>query len=264
MTLRIRNLGSGSSGNATLIEASSGVCRSHVLVDCGLSLTELEYRMQASGLNLTDLDAVFVTHEHSDHWGRATGALCRQLGIPIWSSRGTLDAMIADAGETLEGLDWRLARDGVPIAVGEVQVWPFTVPHDAREPLQLCCTDGDRSFGILTDLGHASAHVVRSLQGLHGLLLETNHDSDLLSRSAYPAFLKQRIASDLGHLSNTQSAQLLQSLLHPGLSLVLAAHLSARNNTPELASAALASVIGCVSSDVPVADPVGGSTWFTV
>lgn len=262
MSLRIRNLGSGSSGNATLIEARSGTTHSRLLVDCGLRVSEVKKRLQLCDLTLEDLDAVFVTHEHSDHWGHAA-SLCRRLGIPLWSSEGTMHAVLGE-GADLSELDWNQASDGVPIDLGDLQLRPFTVPHDAREPLQLCCTDGDRRLGVVTDLGHASTHVIRALQGLHGLLLETNHDPDRLQRSAYPPFLKQRIASDLGHLSNEQSAQLLREVMHPGLSLVLAAHLSERNNAPELARAALAPVLGCAVHDVPVADPAHGSEWWDV
>lgn len=262
MTLRIRNLGSGSAGNATLIQATAGTTRSHLLIDCGLRVSELKKRLQACGLELDVIDAVFVTHEHSDHWGHAA-SLCRSLGIPLWSSAGTRQAMLDDGADLID-LDWRQASDGVAIELGDLQLQPFTVPHDAREPLQLCCTDGDRRLGVVTDLGHASAHVVRALQGLHGLMLETNHDPDRLRRSAYPTFLKQRIASDLGHLSNAQSAQLLSSVMHSGLRLVLAAHLSERNNAPELARAALAPVLGCAQPELPVADPEHGSDWWQV
>ncbi|MDI9331961.1 MAG: MBL fold metallo-hydrolase [Alphaproteobacteria bacterium] len=262
MTLRLRNLGSGSSGNATLIEAHSGTTCSRLLIDCGLRVSEVKKRLQACDLELSDIDAVFVTHEHSDHWGHAA-SLCRRLGIPLWSSEGTMHAVLGE-GADLDELDWNQATDGVPIDLGDLQLLPFTVPHDAREPLQLCCTDGDRRLGVVTDLGHASAHVVRALQGLHGIMLETNHDLDRLRLSAYPPFLKQRISSNLGHLSNPQSAQLLRDVMHPGLRLVLAAHLSERNNAPELARAALAPVLGCNQAEVPVADPEQGSDWWSV
>jgi phosphoribosyl 1,2-cyclic phosphodiesterase len=262
LTLRIKNLGSGSSGNATVVEAQSGHTRSRVLIDCGLRVSELKKRLQSCDLNLEDLDAVFVTHEHSDHWGHAL-ALCRQVGIPLWSSAGTRHA-VELAGAELADLDWCQARDGVAIDLGDLQLMPFTVPHDAREPLQLCCTDGDRRLGVVTDLGHVSAHVVRALHGVHGLVLETNHDLERLRLSAYPPFLKKRISSDLGHLSNSQSADLLTRLMHPGLSMVLAAHLSERNNTPELVRAAICPVLGCAPADLPVADPAHGSAWCGV
>jgi phosphoribosyl 1,2-cyclic phosphodiesterase len=225
-------------------------------------VSELKKRLNACDLAVEDLDGVFVTHEHSDHWGHAL-ALCLQTGLPLWSSVGTRHAVI-DSGVDVSGLDWRVARDGHAIEVGVLELTPFTVPHDAREPLQLRCSDGDRHLGVVTDLGHASAHVVRALQNLHGLLLESNHDPDLLRLSAYPPFLKKRVASDLGHLSNEQAAALLRQVMHPGLNRVVAAHLSERNNTPELARAALCPALNCAPEDLPVADPLTGSDWWQV
>ena len=262
MGLRVRNLGSGSSGNATLVEATSGTSVSRLLIDCGLRVSELRKRLQTCDLELHDIDGVFVTHEHSDHWGHVV-SLCRQTGMPLWSSEGTCRAAV-DSGESLDEIDWQVARDGVSIELGDLQLMPFTVPHDAREPLQLCCSDGDRRLGVVTDLGHVSTHVLRVLKGLHGIVLESNHDPDQLRQSAYPPFLKKRIASDLGHLSNAQAAHLLQHILHPGLRMVLAAHLSERNNSPELARAALCPVWGCQPHELPVADPLMGSDWHTI
>jgi len=145
-----------------------------------------------------------------------------------------------------------------------LQITPFTVPHDAREPLQLRCTDGSHHLGILTDLGHGSAHVVQALQHCHALLLECNHDRELLAHSAYPPFLKKRIAGPQGHLSNEESAALAKALVHPQLNLIVAAHLSERNNRPELAQDLLAQATGCSANDIPVADPVNGTPWHVV
>ena len=262
MALRFKNLGSGSSGNATLVEARDGSHVSRVLIDCGLRVSELNKRLSASDLTVDDLDAVFITHEHTDHWGHAL-SLCAQAKLPLWSSAGTCHAMAA-SGADLSHLEWHRARDGDVIELGALQLTPFTVPHDAREPLQLRCSDGDRQLGVVTDLGHASTHVVRALQHLHALLLETNHDLDLLQRSAYPPFLKKRVASDLGHLSNEQAAELLRQVHHPGLNRVVAAHLSERNNTPELARAALCPVLDCPPQELPVADPATGTAWWDV
>lgn len=262
MALRVRSLGSGSSGNATLVEATSGTSVSRLLIDCGLRVGELKKRLQSCELDLHDIDGVFVTHEHSDHWGHVV-SLCKQMGMPLWSSEGTCRAAL-DAGESLDEIDWQVARDGVPIELGDLELMPFTVPHDAREPLQLCCTDGDRRLGVVTDLGHVSAHVLRVLKGLHGIVLESNHDPEQLRQSAYPPFLKKRIASDMGHLSNEQAAHLLTHIMHPDLRMVLAAHLSERNNSPELARAALSPVWGCQPHELPVADPLLGSDWHVV
>lgn len=257
--LRFKNLGSGSSGNATLVEARQGLQVTRLLIDCGLRVSELRTRLQAAGLEMADLDGLFVTHEHSDHVGH-TRRFAMETGLPIWMSEGT--RLACEAGDwSLATTQLHTARDGVAIALGALEMVPFTVPHDAREPLQLRLSDGDRCLGVLTDLGHASAHVAQALKGCHALLLESNHDAGMLSRSSYPAFLRQRIAGPLGHLSNDDAAALLDSLRHPGLNCVVAAHLSERNNAPALAQAAFATVLGCSATEVPVADPLRGSAW---
>ncbi|MCB2041769.1 MAG: MBL fold metallo-hydrolase, partial [Rhodoferax sp.] len=155
------------------------------------------------------------------------------------------------------------ASDVVPMSLDELSFMPFTVPHDAREPLQLRCTDGATSLGILTDLGHATEHVLGHLSGCHALLLESNHDPALLAASSYPPFLKKRVGGAHGHLSNAASAAIAAALRHPGLSCVVAAHLSRENNRPDLARAALAEVLGCAGDEVGVADPVSGTDWIT-
>ena len=157
-----------------------------------------------------------------------------------------------------------IARDGCTVEIGALQASPFTVPHDAREPLQLRCSDGNRHLGLVTDLGHASSHVVESLQGCHALLLEANHDPEMLQASSYPSFLKQRVAGPWGHLANHAAADLLARVKHAQLNYVLAAHLSERNNTPELARASLSNALGCTPLDIAIADPLTGSAWVTV
>ena len=257
--LRFKNLGSGSAGNATLVEAQDGLQVTRLLVDCGLRVSELERRLQAASLQLSVLHGLLFTHQHTDHVGHAR-RFAQQTGLPLWMSEGTRLACQADDW-ALSATQLQTARDGIPIALGALELHPFTVPHDAREPLQLRCTDGERSLGVLTDLGHASAHVVQALQGCHALLLEANHDPDMLSRSSYPAFLRKRIAGPLGHLSNEDAAALLQAVQHTALNCVVAAHLSERNNVPTLAQAAFSAVLGCRPEEVPVADPQVGSAW---
>lgn len=257
--LRFRSLGSGSSGNATLIEATDGTRTTRLLVDCGFGLRQLDQRLARAGLTASDIDAVFVTHEHGDHIGCAH-ALSRRSGTPVWMSEGT---WLATGAPDYAGR-LQFARDGEAVALGALQLHPFTVPHDAREPLQLRCTDGARHLGLLTDLGHASAHVMAQLAGLHALLLECNHDRDLLAASRYPPFLKQRVAGNYGHLSNAAASQIARAVHHAGLRHVLAAHLSAQNNRPELARAALAEGLGAHADDMLTADAAEGSGWLTV
>ncbi len=258
--MRFCSLGSGSSGNATVVEASSGQTVSRVLIDCGFSLRELDRRLARVGLASSDIDAVFVTHEHSDHVGCAL-TLARRHRTPIWTSRGTWRAICAP--DLPEGLV-RFARDLEPIAVGDLELTPYTVPHDAEEPLQLRVGDGALRLGVLTDAGSITPHLLAQLNGCNALLLECNHDRGMLANSSYPASLKARIAGRLGHLANDTSAEILAGCLHAGLNHLVAAHLSERNNSPTLAQAALAPVLGGEPGDVLVADPQLGFDWLVV
>jgi len=260
--LRFKSLGSGSSGNATLVEAQSGIHTTRLLIDCGLRLRDLEARLIEAGTCAEDLDAIFITHEHGDHLGCARNFV-KRYSTPLWMSQGTWLAVHDEAWSQHQHL-LNVARDGCTFEIGALQAFPFTVPHDAREPLQLRCSDGHKHLGVVTDLGHASSHVVESLQGCHALLLEANHDPDLLQASAYPSFLKQRVAGPWGHLANHAAADLLSHLKHEHLNYVQAAHLSERNNTPELARTSLSAALGCEMLDIAIADPLTGSAWTNV
>lgn len=256
--IRFKSLGSGSSGNATVVQARCGTQLVHLLLDCGLGLRELDKRLGAAGMMADQVDAIFVTHEHGDHIGCARQLALRER-IPVWMSEGTWRAL----GEPDFGGLLRIAVDGEPIAIGALQVRPFTVPHDAREPLQLTCTDGDARLGVLTDLGHASAHVMQQLAGCGTLLLECNHDEALLAASSYPPFLKRRVAGAYGHLANGAAAAIAQALLAQGsLKQVMAMHLSEQNNRPELAQQAVADALGWQPQDVLVANAGQGSGWL--
>jgi len=257
--LRFRSLGSGSTGNAALVEATSGGRTSRLLVDCGFGLRQLDVRLAKAGLAASDIDAVFVTHEHGDHIGCAH-SLSRRNRIPVWMSEGT---WLATGGRDFEGR-LNLARDDAEFAVGDIAVQPFTVPHDAREPLQLRCSDGARTLGVLTDLGHATAHVLARLAGVHALLLEFNHDSDLLANSAYPAFLKLRVGGRHGHLSNTAAAEIARAVRHDGLRHVVAAHLSEQNNRPDIVRRLMADALGGHEAEMLTASASDGSPWLDV
>lgn len=255
--IRFKSLGSGSTGNATVVQARSGARVSHLLVDCGFGIRELDKRLGAAGMMAEQVDAIFITHEHGDHIGCARQLALRER-IPVYMSEGTYAAI--DRPD-FDGL-LRLACDGLAFEVGGLQVRPFTVPHDAREPLQLTCTDGDVRLGVLTDLGHVSAHVMQELAGCATLLLECNHDEAMLMGGSYPPFLKRRVGGAYGHLANSAAAALAQSLAAAGpLRRVLAAHLSEQNNKPELARQALADAVGG-ATEIHVADGRSGSGWL--
>ena len=257
--MRFRSLGSGSTGNATLVEARSGSTISRVLLDCGFSLRELEARLLREDLVPADLSGVFITHEHGDHVGCAL-TLVRKHGVPLWMSRGTWRGL----GEPdLDGLI-RFARDGMHIDIGNLQLQPYTVPHDAQEPLQICFTDGRKRLGVLTDVGMATEHLLAHLQNCNALLLECNHDSEMLQGSRYPESLKRRIAGRLGHLSNDASARILAACVHTGLRDVVAAHLSEQNNSPALALDALNASAGAYGVTLRAADATSGFDWIEV
>ena len=257
--LRFRSLASGSSGNATLLEARSGTeAPTRVLIDCGLGVRQLSQRLAQAGLGVEDIDALFITHEHGDHVGCAI-ALSARHRIPLWTSEGTWQAV----ADTRHDARICVTADGQSVAIGALQISPFTVPHDAREPLQLRCTDGDRVLGLMTDLGHVTGHALAALAGCHALVLESNHDGELLAQSRYPDFLKRRVGGQHGHLSNVQAAAALGALRHDRLNTVVAAHLSERNNRPELVSRAFAAVLGCGEADVLLAERRGRG-WLDV
>ena len=257
--MRFCSLGSGSSGNATVVEAGGGARPSRVLIDCGFPLRELDQRLARAGLAASDLDAVFVTHEHGDHIGSAL-ALGRREGVAVWMSRGTWRAV----GEP-ELPPWvRFARDGEPIAIGELELHPFTVAHDAEEPLQVRCRAATLQLGVLTDAGSITPHLLANLRGCDALLLECNHDRGLLAASRYPSSLKNRIGGRWGHLANDTAAEILAACLHDGLRHLVAAHLSRENNRPDLVRASLSPAWGERRGEIVIADPELGCSWITL
>lgn len=258
--MRFRNLGSGSGGNSTLVEASQGITTTRVLVDAGFSERELTRRLGMAGCTAADIDAIFITHEHGDHVGRSV-AFARRHRIPLITSRGTWRAIGSD---DFDASLLCLARHEEPIALGDLQLQPFTVPHDAQEPLQLCLSDGAHRLGIVTDLGCAPDSVVQQLAGCHALLLECNHDEALLRAGPYPASLQRRILGTHGHLSNSAAAELLARCQHPALGAVVAAHLSEKNNAPALVREVLAATLDCTPNEVRIADPALGFDWVAL
>lgn len=255
--MRVCSLGSGSAGNATLIETHQGARVSRVLIDCGMPYKQLGERLSQRGLSFGQIDAVFVTHEHSDHVGCAR-QLAVQEELPLWMSRGTYRAI----GAPNLGGRVHFAADSQLIEVHGLCLRPFTVPHDAKEPLQLTISDGQTNFGLLTDLGHVTPHVLACLRALHAIMLEFNHDEHLLREGSYPPFLKQRIAGGYGHLNNEQAAALLQTISHQGLRHVIAAHLSEQNNDPALVRSASSHSAKALGYEVCIANAQTGFDWI--
>ncbi len=228
-----------------------------MLLDCGFPLHDTIARLARLGLDGADLQAIIVTHEHGDHV-RGVGPLARRFGIPVWMSAGTRRACEAMLGvvPALYTFD-----SHTPFAIGDLAVEPFPVPHDAREPCQFVFGDGAQRLGILTDVGSTTPHMTQMLQCCDALLLECNHDRELLEQGDYPPSLKQRIGGKLGHLDNDTSAGLLAKLDRSRLQHVIAMHLSEKNNTPYLARSSLSAVLDCALNWVQVADQDRGFDW---
>ena len=251
--MRFASLGSGSKGNALLIEAGG----TRVLLDCGFGPGEVSARMARLGLEPSDLDAVIVTHEHGDH-GDGVAKLAARCDIPVYLTRGTLSGLGAE-GRTIANA--KLIDACTPFAIGGAQITPYTVPHDAREPVQFVISDGAARLGVLTDTGCPTPHIAQALSGVDALVLECNHDLDMLMSGPYPASLKNRVAGPMGHLANAAAAELLQAMDCSRLQHLIAAHLSETNNLPHLARAALAGALGCAEEWIGVATQEEGFAW---
>ena len=217
----LASLGSGSKGNGTVVQLGG----ERLLVDCGFGLKATTQRLARLGLRPGDLSAILVSHEHSDHVHGVT-MLAQKYDLPVYASHGTLRATRGKLYGTAFNSDQ-------PFYINEVEVLPVTVPHDAREPTQFVFRADGLAIGVLSDLGHVTPHVVRHYQNLQGLLLEANHDRELLSRGRYPGSVKRRVGGDLGHLANEQALAMLTEVAHPGLNVVLG-HISAENNDMSL------------------------------
>lgn len=251
--MRFASLGSGSRGNALVVEVE----RTRVLIDCGFTPRECERRLQRLGLAPADLAGVLVTHEHDDHIGHAL-PFAERYGLRVWMTWGTWRAVRGD--EPLPA--WvHLIDSHDPFALDALEAFPFPVPHDAREPVQFVLGDGDARLGVLTDIGMPTRYVARMLSGCEALVLECNHDAELLARGPYPGWLKSRIAGPFGHLGNAAAAELLRTIDTTRLRHIIAAHLSEANNHPELARASLAGALGCEAQWIGIAEQEAGFDW---
>jgi phosphoribosyl 1,2-cyclic phosphodiesterase len=250
--VRFASLGSGSRGNALLVEAGN----TRLLIDAGFGPREISKRLERIGIAADQVDAVLVTHEHSDHIG-GVFACARRFGWAVMLTHGTL-AACRDAGDKVK---ITMIDSHESFSVGAIGVQALPVPHDAREPVQFVLADGMRRLGVLTDAGHVTPHMVDMLGGCDGLVLECNHDVQMLERGSYPPTLKRRVGGLWGHLDNTAAASLLSRIASQKLRHVIAAHLSEENNSPALAQAALSAVLGCEPQWIGIATQDEGFGW---
>ena len=227
MTLRFVSLGSGSGGNALLVEFGSTL----LMIDCGLRRKTVEERLRAVDREPSDVTALLVTHEHTDH-AQGVETFARRYNTPVWMTPGTASAL--GNGTRFQALSCH--RE---LRFGGLTVEPYPVPHDAREPCQFVFAAGGRRLGLLTDAGHVTAHMFERLAASDALAIECNHDLESLQRGPYPDSLKARVASRFGHLNNAQTTELLSRLDASRLQWVMGLHLSERNNSPEQVRMAL-------------------------
>lgn len=256
--MRMAVLGSGSGGNATLVQCGSTL----VLVDAGLSAKQLVLRMQMLGIQPEQLDAILLTHEHSDH-ARGIDVLLRKRSIAVYSNALTREAL---SYKMKSDIPWRVFRSGQEFDLGDLNIQAFKIPHDAAEPVGFVLNGLGTRLGMVSDVGHVTHLMREQLKGSHAIYVEANYDENLLELDTKrPWATKQRIASRHGHLSNSQTATLLSEVACEKLSVVMLSHLSSDCNCPELASRTISETLsGCGHHQVRVqcADQHQPTAWI--
>lgn len=229
--MRLVSIASGSSGNCIY----AGSENTHILIDAGISNKRIELGLSEIGLKAGEISGVVVTHEHSDHT-KGLGILARKYGVPIYGTAETLTEIgkMKYLGEYPSEL-LRPIQPDVDFLIGDLELKPFSIDHDAANPVAYRIQHGKKSIAVATDIGHYTQYTIDHLQGLDALLLESNHDLNMLQAGPYPYYLKRRIMGDYGHLSNENAGRLLNCILHENLKKILLGHLSKENNYEELA-----------------------------
>ena len=248
--MRFRSIASGSSGNCIF----TGTERTQILIDAGISCKRIEAGLNALGLKGTELSAILVTHEHSDHI-QGLKILSKHCQVPVYGTAGTIDAIRASDPEgVIDPSLFHIIRKNADFQIGDYLVHAVPTSHDAADPCGYRLEAEGKSVAVLTDLGTWTEEQVQELQGLAGILLESNHDIRMLETGRYPYVLKRRILSDFGHLSNEMSGKLLDRLLGPNLQFALLGHLSEENNYPEIALMSVRNEINLSDSQWKAAD----------
>lgn len=252
--MRFSSIGSGSAGNGLLIEQGS----TRLLLDCGFGLRDAEQRLSRINITPDQLTGILITHEHEDHAG-GVFKLARKYRIPVWLTHGTFKMI--EKILPAEPIQLNIIDSHSSFNIHELEVSPYPVPHDAREPVQYVFSNGDKKLGVLTDTGCSTPHIQNMLSGCHALMLECNHDLEMLMNGIYPMSLKQRVSGRLGHLDNISAANILSKLDNHHLKHIIAAHLSEKNNTPALAISALSNALNCEKNWIGIAEQDKGFDW---
>jgi len=253
--MRFCALGSGSRGNATLIDSG----HTRLLVDCGFAARELEQRASQIAFDLNSLDAILVTHEHGDHI-RGVGAVARRYGIAVYATRGSLRS-----GKCGNLPDFNcFSPHSDQFVIGDITIKPVPVPHDAAEPCQYIFSAQDKTLGLLTDLGCITPYIIESYQDLDMLLLECNHDSQMLAEGPYPPKLQARVGGNHGHLNNHQAMTLLENISTDKLQHLLLGHLSEKNNHPDRVLQTLENRCAELMGRAQILEQDSVSQWFSL
>lgn len=229
-----------------------------MLLDCGFAAREVEARLSQLAIDPTTLTAILVTHEHGDHI-RGVGAMARRYQLPVWMTPGTFHSVSYGSLPDLQLIDSHAG----PFSIGDLSVLPYPVPHDSREPCQFVFTSAKHRLGVLTDAGHITPHISQILKDCDNLVLEFNHDSEMLANGPYPRSLQARVGGGLGHLSNHQALQLLNQLPTERLHNLVASHISEKNNSAELVKSLITQHLPHLEAKLSLASQSSVSDWFT-
>ncbi|TVY10728.1 MBL fold metallo-hydrolase [Paenibacillus cremeus] len=237
MGIKFSVLSSGSTGNAMVVATDEG----KVLIDAGLSAKKVEQLLKERGMSAADLDAILVTHEHADHI-KGLGAVARKFDLPVYANEKTWEALDKQIGEIVEA-NRCVMQTGEILEFGSLQVESYGISHDAAEPVGYCFYEGEQKLSLATDLGYMSSKVKEKIQDSDVLVLESNHDIEMLRMGKYPWNIKRRILSDLGHLSNEAAGEGLVDVMTERTKRVYLAHLSRDHNLMELARLTVSNVV---------------------
>ncbi len=252
--LNVASLGSGSSGNATVVRSATTT----LLLDCGFTLKETTARLALLGLHPADIDAVLLSHEHGDHV-KGVGPLSRKFATQVWLTHGTYSSLRDNRFHQVKIIDAHTTCE-----IGDIQINPFPTPHDAAESCQYIFSHEQVCFACVTDLGVCTPHVLAQLKGVNSLIVETNYDNTMLANGPYPYSLQQRIKSNYGHLGNDQGAELVSQLDHSGLQHILLGHLSEQNNSDQAAFDAMKDKLVAGHDRIHVLPQHKPSGWFAI
>jgi phosphoribosyl 1,2-cyclic phosphodiesterase len=255
MPLRFAFLGSGSRGNALLIESANA----RVLLDCGFAAREIEQRLKRLEVDPASLTAILVSHEHGDHI-RGVGAMARRYQLPVWMTPGTYHSASYGNLSRLQLIDCHTG----PWRIEDITIHAYPVPHDSREPCQFVLSVDKCSLGVLTDAGHITPHIVERLQNCDSLVLEFNHDPQMLATGPYPPSLQARVGGSHGHLNNQQALQLLSQVPVERFSHLVASHISEKNNDPELVRSMVYQHLPELQAQFSLAEQHRVSDWLCV